>query len=292
MQDIDINGLKTSEEELHGCQVTTVHVQTEQAAKQLNRVVGSYITIETSTKLNEHMKIDEVGECLDEILDRMLQPYYGGNLCICGIGNRDIPADALGPEVTGNLPLMALTEIEGKGNFQTVSSIAPGIVLTNNINTDVIMDGVTKAVGADCVLLVDSLFSKDPSKLFQTIQLSTNGGFRQNLSGRRANWSALGIPVISLGIPMAIPLSALSSDQDLDSELFTSTKVQSVIDTAGRIIAYAILRVCWPTQSKAECFVWSGLNKNPVPYSFMLEGGDGKRGERKKITDGRAEIAI
>ena len=104
--------------------------------------------------------------------------------------------------------------------------------------------------------------------MFQTIQLSTNGGLSPHLTGRKADWSVLGIPVISLGVPMAIPASVFLPDQDLDSTLFTSTGVQSEIAAAGRIIAYSILRVCFPSYSMAECFIWSGLNNDTVLFDL------------------------
>ncbi len=114
--------------------------------------------------------------------------------------------------------------------------------------------------------------------MFQTIQLSTSGGVSPLRSGRKADWSALGIPVLSLGVPMAIPAPILFPDQDVSRSLFTSVLVQSEIDAAGRMIAYAILRVCFPTLSSAECFLLSGLNQSPVPYSFLPEAEDEKTG--------------
>lgn len=268
-----IKDIETIEEELHGFPVTTIYVQTEQASKLLNRTVGGYITIGTKEMLSEHTKIEELGECLVEVLDRVLRPYYGGKLCVCGLGNRDCFADALGPEVIRSLPLKALSEIATEGSFRDVCSIQPGTALTNNINTEVIVKAVTKEIGADCLLLVDSLVSNEPSRLFQTIQISTSGGLNPYFAGQTVDWGTLGIPVISLGVPVSIPLSALVSDQDLHSgnEMFTSIKIQDVIIAAGRIIAYALLRVCWPLQPKAECFIWSGLTTNPVPYSLLMD---------------------
>lgn len=267
-------GIETSVEEVHGYHVTTVHIQSEDAAEAFQKPIGSYITIETGKPLSCHDHFESVGECLAEVLDRVLRPHYHGKLCVCGIGSRDLPADSLGPEVIRSLPLKVLSEVGIQGNFREVISFEPGTAGTNNINTEVLMSGVAKAVGVDCLLLVDSLTAKEPGRMFQTIQISTSGGVSPLLAGRKADWSALGIPVISLGVPMAIPTSVLLPDQNLNSRLFTSTEVQSEIDAAGRIIAYAILRVCFPAQSKMECFIFSGVNQNPVPYSFLLEVED------------------
>ena len=260
--------IKTFEEEVYNCKVTTVHIQSEQAAEARRKPIGSYITIETDKPLSEHDHIMSVGECLAEVLDRVLRPHYHGKLCVCGIGNRDLPADALGPEVTRNLPLKIFSELGPERNFREVVSLEPGIAGINNINTEVIVDGVINAVGADCLLLVDSLIAKEPARMFRSIQLSTNGGLSPHRTGRKVDWSALGIPVISLGMPTAIPASVLLPDQDWGNRLFTSTEVQSEIVIAGRIIAYSIIRVCIPSLSTEDSFILSGLNRNPVPFAL------------------------
>lgn len=253
-----IEGIETVEEELHGYQVTTVQVRSELAAETLKKPLGTYITIETRETPDKYMEIDEIGECLAEVLDRVLRPHYHGRLCICGIGNRDLPADALGPEVVRNLPLKLYSAAGVKGNFCDVCSIAPGTPWTSNINTETIVNGVVKEIGANCVLLVDSLVTKGPSKLFRTIQQSAAGGTNPFLSDEKADWSALGVPIISLGIPTGISLSGLFPDANPGGDVFTSVNSPNIVAAAGRIIAYAILRTCWPTQSKAECAALSG----------------------------------
>lgn len=259
-----IDEIETSEEEVHGCHVTTVHIQSEQAAETLQRPIGSYITIEMGKPLSKHDHIMSVGECLAEVLGRVLRPHCHRKLCVCGVGNRYLPADSLGPEVTRSLPLKMLSEYGLEGNFREVVSFEPGTAGTNNINTEVLVNGVVKTIGADCLLLVDSLTAREPAHMFQTIQLSTSGGLSPHLSGRKADWSALGVPVISLGVPMTIPASVLLPDQDWGDRLFTGIEVQFEIAAAGRIITYAILRVCFPLLSTQECFIMSGLNNDPI----------------------------
>ena len=67
-----LNGITTQEEELRGCHVTTLDVQTEDAAASLGKAVGSYITIDTAALSDEHEQIECAGECLAEILVRVL----------------------------------------------------------------------------------------------------------------------------------------------------------------------------------------------------------------------------
>ena len=73
MPSIEIEGAEVFEEELHGCNVTTVRIQSEQAAEKLGKPVGSYITIETGESLNEHTNVVDIGECLTEVLGRVMQ---------------------------------------------------------------------------------------------------------------------------------------------------------------------------------------------------------------------------
>lgn len=270
-------GVEAHEEELYGRQVTTVDVQTETAAEQLGRVVGSYITIQVPELLHTNIEISETGECLAAVLDRVLRPYYQGKLCICGIGNANVTADSLGPEVAYRLPLKFFSETGKKGNFRDVCSVAPGTEMSNNIETERIVSGVIRAIGADCVLLVDSSTTTDSARLFRTIQLSTAGGFRNHFTGEFGKWSDLGVPVISMVVPTAIPLSALSPDVE-DNILLTAMKAHDIVTASSIVLAYAILRVCWPSLSKEECFFFAKSSRDPIPYSSIWLPGEKEGG--------------
>lgn len=152
-----LNGITTQEEELRGCHVTTLDVQTEDAAASLGKAVGSYITIDTAALSDEHEQIECAGECLAEILVRVLGPHFHGKLCVCGLGNRELPADSLGPEVTSRLPLNLIQLAQGYDcRFREVCSFTPGVFGINNVRTDTLVAGAVQAMGADCLLLVDS----------------------------------------------------------------------------------------------------------------------------------------
>jgi hypothetical protein len=250
-----IKGTEVLAEELYGCHITTLHIQSRQAATSLNKPVGSYITIDFGESLNVYTKKMDIGECLAAVLQRIMKPYYHKKLCICGIGNRGLPIGALGPEVTYNLPTKLFARKNLDGNFCEVFTFETGTEWSTNIR-------IAKAIGADCILLVDSLITKNPSQLFHTIQVSMSDKTDFSLSGRVGDWSVLGIPVIALGMPVAISSPIFSSERDIDSELITGNEMQAVIASAGQIIAYAILRICWPLQSQTECVVLSGLNRN------------------------------
>ena len=156
-----LNGITTQEEELRGCHVTTLDVQTEDAAASLGKAVGRYITIDTADLYDEHEQIECAGECLAEILVRVLGPHFHGKLCVCGLGNRELPADSLGPEVTSRLPLNLIQLAQGYDcRFREVCSFTPGVFGINNVRTDTLVAGAVQAMGADCLLLVDRRWHK------------------------------------------------------------------------------------------------------------------------------------
>lgn len=276
----ELKGIKVCEEDLYGCQITTVEVKTKQAAKQLGRAVGSYITIQAPAALDEGIEIAEVGECLAVVLDRVLRPYYQGKLCICGLGNQNVPADSLGPEVANRLPLSLFAEPGTQGNFQAVCSLSPGTQMTNGIKTETIVGGIVQAVGADCLLLVDSSTANDPDRLFRTIQLSTAGGINPYWADRAGEWASLGIPVISICVPTVIPLSMLCPGQEQNTMVLTNIHVQQVITAASIVISYAILRTCWPSLSKEICFIYAKGNQDPIPYSSLWMPDENKDNSR------------
>lgn len=91
------------------------------------------------------------------------------------------------------------------------------------------------------MLLVDSSVAQDVSLLFRTIQLLTNGGLNSYTSGRKVNWAALNISVISPVVPTAISLFSLLPEAEVQNEILTSTKDKDMVEAAGNIIVYAIL---------------------------------------------------
>lgn len=255
-----------------GCDVHTFEILTPRAAEKMGKQIGRYITIYADGPLDGQATVEKTGECLAEILGDILRPHFQKKLCICGIGNERVVADALGPEVVHSLPLKFLSSMyAGKGNFKDTISFCPGTALSNNVDTENLVSGVVKATAADCLLLVDSLVTMNAERLLRTIQISTAGGTNSYLSGDKTDWSGLSIPIISVGVPVAMPANEILPNAILQEELLTSTKIQDYILSASTIIAYAIMRVCWPTLSTEECFVYSKVIRDPSPYSASFD---------------------
>ena len=91
-----------NETEVHGIPILRVNIKDEDMAGLLSKPVGQYSTLQTGP-LGNYDDLENVCACLTEELDRYLTPYKGKTLLICGIGNRDSPADSIGPETANRI---------------------------------------------------------------------------------------------------------------------------------------------------------------------------------------------
>lgn len=230
------------------------------------------ITIYTDSLLSGTVDFEEIGEGLAKVLTEVMSPYFDGTLFICGLGNCDVPADSIGPEVTRSIPLRFFDLSKTiRSNFQKVYSFTPGISWTSNLSVDTIVTTIVNATDADCVVLVDSIATNAYANLYRSIQISTTGRDCVHLGGYKINWGKLNSPIISIGVPTAIPANIIAPAYGSEGELFTSTKVNEAVSVAGAIIAYAFVRVCWPELSKKDCFSLIRLEKDPISLCPAFE---------------------
>lgn len=251
-------GFTIRKEKESGFDAEIVDVLSSTIAQELGRQVGKYITIDAGVPIDHLMEVHAIGECLAHYLYEVLEPYFHGSLCICGVGNSTVPTDALGPAVTDRLPLRMFNEMATfKGSFTRVCSIAPGTSMTSGISTEQVVAGVVAATKSDCVLLVDSVITKEFKKLSRSFQITTSGGTNPYLSDKSADWSVVGAPVISLGVATGIAASILTGSVKDNKTILSSHTIPDIIQYASSAIAYALMRVCWPSLSKYECYIFT-----------------------------------
>lgn len=83
-------------------------------------------------------------------------------------------------------------------------------------------------------------------------------------------------------------MKSLCPSELQDDKLFTSTMAASEVSALGIILSYALIRVCWPSITRDECFLLTKISKDPLPYGFLcpLDGADSSAEDRQKlITD-------
>lgn len=230
-----------SETESHGIIISRVNIKDEDMAGLLSKSVGQYSTLQTGP-LGDYDDLENVCGCLTEELGRYLAPYKGKTILVCGIGNKDLLSDSIGPEtarkVFPNLPM--------KSAFEKLAVLTPGVSGATNIQGSTVIASVSSAIGAACVLTIDSTNCTDYSRLCRSIQL-TDAGMRIYHNGEGISLSTIGVPVISIGVPTVIHTGDLSPDIETSGkDLLTVSNMEDVVKRASLIIACAILRVAYP----------------------------------------------
>ena len=141
-------GIKESEEGIRGVRVeesydeeneirvTKVIIETKNGAKAMGKPMGTYVTLEAPGMVepeeNYHQEISsELSRQLKDIIPNVDKEQ---SVLIVGLGNRDVTADALGPNVADNLLITRHVVKEygkaayNKSRMNMVSSIVPGVM--------------------------------------------------------------------------------------------------------------------------------------------------------------------
>ena len=105
--DSELRGVRVEEyyHEEDDIRVTKVMIDTKNAAKAMGKPVGIYVTMEAPAMVEPdddyHREISmRLAEELQELLPNAEKEQ---SVLIVGLGNRDVTADALGPQVVDNL---------------------------------------------------------------------------------------------------------------------------------------------------------------------------------------------
>ena len=208
--------------------VTKVQITTKNGSKILGKPIGTYITLEAPTLCeagentevcNYHKEIaEEISRHLKELLPKDREDY---GVLLVGLGNREVTADSLGPQVVEKI---AVTRhiIKEFGNLSVgdqkpvlISAITPGVMGKTGMESAEIVKGIVKETLPDVVIVVDALAARSIRRLNRTIQLSNTGIHPGSGVGNHRNAidsKILKIPVIAIGVPTVVDAATIVSD--------------------------------------------------------------------------------
>lgn len=189
--------------------ITTVEILDEKGESAMGKPKGTYITIETPWLKEEIYE----NQCMEVMLDSLkkLLPKKSNNILAVGLGNRQLTADALGPEIIDKLCMTRHFDGEGK----KLSGIVPGVMAQTGMETVEIVKGIVKQTKPDIVIVFDALAACSAKRLCRTIQLTDTGiqpGSGVGNHRKEFSEQVLGIPVIAIGVPTVIHGAALAGD--------------------------------------------------------------------------------
>lgn len=224
-----------AESELHGVrveeyyleeadiQVTKVMIDTKNAARAMGKEVGIYVTMEAPALIEPDEDYHrEISECLaKELLEMIPCRERELSVLVIGLGNREVTADALGPQVVDNLFITRHvvkeygTAAYNCSKMNLVSSMEPGVMAKTGMETAEIVKGVVAQTKPDVLLVIDALAARSTKRLNRTIQITNTGIQPGSGVGNHRNAlteEELGVPVIAVGVPTVVDAATIVRD--------------------------------------------------------------------------------
>lgn len=203
--------------------VTRVMIETKNGAKAMGKPIGAYITLEAPAMVlpdeDYHKEISrELARQLKQIIPGMEDEI---SVLVVGLGNRDVTADALGPNVVDNLTITRHMVKEfgraayNKPKVHMVSGLIPGVMAKTGMESAEIIKGVVEKTKPQVVIVVDALAARSTKRLNRTIQITNTGIHPGSGVGNHRNSiteESLSVPVIAIGVPTVVDAATIVSD--------------------------------------------------------------------------------
>lgn len=218
----EIDGVECTEEEVEDIKITRVHISNESGAEALQKPVGNYITIDVK-KINniavekEDKIVEVIAKELAAIVDKHIKKDE--EVMIVGLGNLHSTPDSLGSrvvnevEITRHIKIYLPQYIDSE--VRSISAISPGVLGTTGIESAEIIRGIVDKVKPKMIIAIDSLCSKNISRINKSIQISDTGivpGGGVGNARDELSEASLGIPVIALGVPTVVEMASITND--------------------------------------------------------------------------------
>ncbi len=203
-----------------GMRCEEVRILTAEAALRFGKPRGTYLTLYSGvlSELDRAQLKSRVFQ-LAKLIRRIAKKAAPGaeRILVCGLGNRQMTADAIGPMVTDRLgaTLHLAKTPQQLGANALLCAFCPGVVGQTGIETAALCKGAVRAAEPELVIVIDALAAREKERLFQTVQLCDSGLAPGGGVGNRrcaVNAESLGVPVMSIGVPTVIDAGALLSD--------------------------------------------------------------------------------
>lgn len=223
--DSELKGVRVEEyyREEEDIRVTKVMIDTKNAAKAMGKPVGIYVTMEAPAMVEPDEDYHrEISLCLaEEIRELMPGMEEEQSVLVVGLGNREVTADALGPQVVDNLFITRhIVKEYGKAAYNCdkmnqISALEPGVMAKTGMETAEIVKGVVSQTAPDALIVIDALAARSTKRLNRTIQITNTGIQPGSGVGNHRNAlteESLGVPVIAIGIPTVVDAATIVGD--------------------------------------------------------------------------------
>ena len=265
--------VRQSDRTLEGFAVHEVRILSEDAAREIGKPQGRYLTLELDALIRrEEDAFPRACKALSTLLRELLPRPNDGPVLIAGLGNRMITPDAIGPQTADHVIATRHLVAQSPAIFadwRTVSALAPGVIGQTGVETGEVICGVLDRVRPAAVIAVDALAAGRLSRLLRTVQLSDTGitpGAGVGNARAALNKETLGVPVIAVGVPTVVDGATLAHEissqlgqpacealDDLSQPVMITTRdIDREVADISRMIGYAVNMALHPHLSVAD----------------------------------------
>ena len=278
-------GVQVSHWDAADVRMTEVIISDEEAAHQLGKPCGVYLTMECGLLRERDPEARlAVAALLGEELSRMLRSGSDAPVLVVGLGNRFITPDSLGP-LTVDKTLVTRHRLQAEDvrtDMHSVCAIAPGVLGVTGVETMEMVQSLTEKLHPRAIVCIDSLAARASERIGSTIQLTDTGiqpgggvgNHRQPLTHE-----TLGTDVIAVGMPTVVYAATLARDafaalsarnddppdqdaldamerellsESLGEMIVTPREIDAIVQDAANVIASGINRALQPLLSDSE----------------------------------------
>ena len=265
--------VRQSDRTLEGFAVHEVRILSEDAAREIGKPQGRYLTLELDALIRrEEDAFPRACKALSTLLRELLPHPNDGPVLIAGLGNRMITPDAIGPQTADHVIATRHLVAQSPAIFadwRPVSALAPGVLGQTGVETGEVICGVLDRVRPAAVIAVDALTAGRLSRLLRTVQLADTGitpGAGVGNARAALNEETLGVPVIAVGVPTVVDGATLAHEissqlgqpacealDDLSQPVMITTRdIDREVADISRMIGYAVNMALHPHLSVAD----------------------------------------
>lgn len=265
--------VRQSDRTLEGFAVHEVRILSEDAAREIGKPQGRYLTLELDALIRrEEDAFPRACKALSTLLRELLPRPNDGPVLIAGLGNRMITPDAIGPQTADHVIATRHLIAQSPAIFadwRPVSALAPGVLGQTGVETGEVICGVLDRVRPAAVIAVDALAAGRLSRLLRTVQLADTGitpGAGVGNARAALNKETLGVPVIAVGVPTVVDGATLAHEissqlgqpacealDDLSQPVMITTRdIDREVADISRMIGYAVNMALHPHLSVAD----------------------------------------
>ncbi|MCI8589260.1 MAG: GPR endopeptidase [Clostridiales bacterium] len=238
---VNASGVSYNEYDADGMKITDLRITGRDGEKALGKPIGSYITIDTGRLWEQEydaslQAIKLIAANLNDLMHSACKKIE--SVLVCGLGNRNITPDAIGPltidgvTVTRHIKEEDPTLYNQMGAYD-ISAVNAGVVGQTGVETAEIIGSVVKTVKPSLIIAVDALAARNASRLATTVQMTDTGvrpGSGIGQKRREISKQTMNVPVIAIGVPTVASSATLVYDALDEAGAKVSPKLTEILE--------------------------------------------------------------